>query len=50
MRQYLGLVIVVFYMYGLLIWSGAKVKAQIAFDAVCPNVNIVQDFDMQKVL
>ncbi|XP_046436862.1 apolipoprotein D-like isoform X2 [Daphnia pulex] len=25
-----------------------SIKAQIAFDVVCPNVNIVQDFDMQK--
>lgn len=50
MRQYLGLVAVVFHMYGLLIWSAAKVKAQVAFGVVCPNVNIVQDFDMQKVL
>jgi hypothetical protein len=52
MSQYLGLVAIVFHMYGLLNWSAAKgkVQAQIVFDVACPNVNIVQGFDMQKVL
>jgi hypothetical protein len=52
MRQYSVLIGIFFHTLGLLTWSPTKgkVKAQVAFDIVYPNVKVVQDFDMQKVL